>query len=55
MEAAETILADFFSGVRIVDIDKHVLFWMAGEKAREDFDELLFLGCAGTHESVANV
>ena len=24
MEAAETILADFFSGVRIIDVDEHL-------------------------------
>jgi len=55
MEAAEPIFADFFSGVRIVDIDKHVLFRMTGEKARKDFDELFLLCCAGMHETIANV
>ena len=51
MEAAETILADFFSGVRIVDIDEHVLFRMTGEKARKDFDELFLLCCTDWPEN----
>ena len=55
MEAAETILADFFSGVRIIDVDEHVLFGMTGEKARKDFDELFLLCCTGMHETIAHI
>ena len=54
-EAAETILADFFSGVGIIDVDEHVLFRMTGEKAREDFDELFLFGCACMDKSITDV
>ena len=54
-ESAEGVLTDWFTGAGIEDIDQHVLFGMAGEKAGKDFDELFLVCRIGLLESVTYI
>ena len=53
--AAKTILADHLVARRIIDIDEHIFFRMAGEKSGEDFHEVFLFGVRGMHKTVADV
>ena len=54
-EPAETVLANPFAGCGVKDIDEHVFFGVAGEKARKDFDEVFLLAWIGSQKGFSYV
>ena len=54
-ESAETVFANPFARCGVKDIDEHVLFGVAGEKARKNFDEVFLLTCIGLQKAFSNI
>ena len=54
-ETTETVFADRFAGAGVEDIDQHIFFRMAGEKSRENFNELFFVRRIGLHKTIAYI
>src|ERR1051325_1926178 len=54
-ESAETVLADHLIIGRIVDIDEHILFGMAGEETGENLDEIFLVSMIGVLETFAHI
>jgi len=54
-ESAEAVLTNPFVRCGVKDIDEHVLFGVAGEKARKDFDEVFLLTWIGLQKAFSDV
>jgi hypothetical protein len=54
-KTTETILTDEITCARIVDIDEHVFFRMAGKKPRKEFNEVFPSLVIGIEKSVADI
>jgi len=52
---AKTIFANRLTGIGVEYVNQHILFRMPGEEAREDFNELLFIGRICLHETIPNI
>ena len=54
-ETAKAVLTNELACASVVYVDEHVLFWMAGKKARKNFDKVFLSLFIGAHESVTDI